>query len=229
MDIIPFLMKLVVYGLPVVLAITLHEAAHGFVALQCGDNTALRAGRVSFNPLRHVDLFGTIILPGLLLISHAPFLFGYAKPVPVNFGRLRHPRKDTILVTFAGPFTNFALAFISACLFHLLEFVPETLKLPYIDLLKTSVTINVVLGIFNMLPLLPLDGGRILTSLLPRKLAIPFAQSERWGMFILMGSIIILPLILSQFSIKFNPVAWLLGSPIDSTIKIIAKLAWIGS
>lgn len=227
MDLVPFLFKLVTFGLPIVLAITLHEAAHGFVALRCGDDTALKAGRISFNPLRHVDPMGTVIIPGLLLIAQSPFLFGYAKPVPVNFARLRNPRKDMILVAIAGPFTNFILAFASVCLFHTLDLMPTTWIPFWLEMLKTSLIVNVTLGIFNMLPLLPLDGGRVMMGLLPLRLARVFEKSERWGMFILIGCIIILPLIFLQFGITFNPVAALLGPLVHNTIEIIARMTGI--
>ena len=227
MDILSFLIKVAVYGLPTILAITLHEAAHGFVALRCGDPTALYAGRLTLNPLRHIDPVGTILLPGLLLLSHAPFLFGYAKPVPVNFDRLRSPRKDTVLVAFAGPATNLALALVSALLFHTLMFVPDLWVPWYGEMLGASLILNVALALFNMIPLLPLDGGRVLMALLPPRLARVFAPLEKWGMGILIALIIILPLILFQFKIKFNVIAWLLGPAVSWTVHGIAQFAGI--
>jgi len=149
-----------VWVLPLVIAITFHEAAHGFVARHFGDNTAAEQGRVSFNPLRHIDPFGTLVLPGILLLSHSPFLFGYAKPVPVNFRALRNPRLDMVWVALAGPATNIALALLAASAFHALTFVPVNAAQWVADNLKNAFVINVVLAVFNMLPIPPLDGGR---------------------------------------------------------------------
>ena len=167
-----------VWVLPLVIAITFHEAAHGFVAHRLGDNTAWQLGRVSFNPLKHIDPFGTLLLPAILLLSHSPFLFGYAKPVPVNFRALRHPRLDMVWVALAGPATNIALALAAAAAFHLLGLAPENTAQWFADNLKNALVINVVLAVFNMLPIPPLDGGRVAVGLLPNFLAIPLSRLE---------------------------------------------------
>ena len=157
-----------VWVLPLLIAITFHEAAHAFVAYRLGDNTAKELGRVSFNPLKHIDPFGTVILPGVLLLSHSPFLFGYAKPVPVNFRNLNHPRLDMVWVALAGPATNILLALAAATAFHAMPWVPADYAKWTADNLKNTLIINVVLAIFNMLPIPPLDGGRVAVGLLPR-------------------------------------------------------------
>lgn len=217
--------KLIIYGIPLILAITLHEAAHGYAALQKGDDTARRAGRLSLNPLRHIDPFGTILIPMMLLIFRAPFIFGYAKPVPVNFNALRNPRRDMVYVAAAGPMTNFALAWISALLFHVLFLFPNAMALLFKDMLEFSLIVNVTLGVFNLLPLPPLDGGRVAVGLLPDILARPLAQLESWGIFILFGGFIILPLVLSRIGINFNPFELLLEDVILNIVRFIAFIA----
>ena len=156
-----------VWLLPLLFAITFHEAAHGYVARFLGDHTASQLGRVSLNPIRHIDPFGTVLLPGLLLLAHSPFLFGYAKPVPVNFRALRHPRMGMVLVAAAGPATNIALAIAAALSFHLVAYLPPTAAQWTALNLKNAVVINAVLAVFNLFPLPPLDGGRIAVGLLP--------------------------------------------------------------
>jgi Zn-dependent protease len=158
--------------LPVLLAITLHEASHGFVAHWCGDDTAWRLGRVSLNPLKHIDLFGTILLPALLLFLRSPFLFGYAKPVPVQFAALRHPRRDMVLVAGAGPATNILLATAAGLLVHAVGVLPTGAHDWTLQNLENAIVINVILAVFNMIPLPPLDGGRVAVGVLPEVLAV---------------------------------------------------------
>ena len=196
-----------VWIIPLVIAITFHEAAHGFVAHRLGDDTAWKLGRVSFNPFRHIDPFGTVLLPGLLLLSHAPFLFGYARPVPVNFRALNHPRLDMVWVALAGPAINIALAALAAAGFHLLGFLPASSAQWVADNLKNALVINVVLAVFNMLPLPPLDGGRVAVGLLPDVLARPLSRLEPYGMLILIGILIALPMLSAQAGLNLDIVS----------------------
>ncbi|MEJ2434782.1 MAG: site-2 protease family protein [Pseudolabrys sp.] len=193
-----------VWLLPVLIAITFHEAAHGYVARFLGDETASRLGRVSLNPVRHIDPFGTIILPALLLLARAPFLFGYAKPVPVNFRALRNPRSGMVLVAAAGPGMNIALAVISALCFHLVVYLPPTAA-QWVKLnLENALVLNVLLAVFNLFPLPPLDGGRIAVGLLPAACGKQLARLEPYGMVILIALIILLPLLGSQFHLNLD-------------------------
>lgn len=176
--------KIAIYALPVIFAITVHEAAHGYAAKHFGDMTAFNAGRITLNPLKHIDMFGTIILPALTVMLGG-ILFGWAKPVPVDFRRLHNPKKDMLWVAAAGPASNFVMAVFWALVMKFSVNAPETFVLPMALMAKAGVTINIVLMVLNLLPLPPLDGGRIAVSLLPIKLARPFAQIERYGFIIL--------------------------------------------
>ena len=174
--------------MPVLFAITLHEAAHGYTARHFGDPTAYQAGRITLNPLRHIDLIGTVVVPlMILLVSSGDFLFGWAKPVPVDFGRLRNPKKDMFWVAAAGPLSNLAMAFGWALMFKLSLAVPlGVYGDPLLKMSLIGISVNVVLMVLNLLPLPPLDGGRIAVSVLPMPLAMRFAQLERWGFPILL-------------------------------------------
>ena len=196
-----------VWIIPVLVAITFHEAAHAYAARALGDDTAWQLGRVSLNPLKHLDLFGTVLLPGILILSQAPFIFGYAKPVPVNFAALRNPRADMAWVAIAGPAINVVLAILAALLFHLLDLAPTDAKRWIFDTLKNMLVINAVLAVFNMFPLPPLDGGRIAVSILPDSLALPLARLESWGMLILIALIIVAPILGNQLGMNLNYVS----------------------
>jgi Zn-dependent protease len=215
------LYALSVWVIPLVIAITFHEAAHGFVAHRLGDDTAWQLGRVSFNPLKHIDPFGTLLLPAILLLSHSPFLFGYAKPVPVNFRRLKNPRIDMVWVALAGPATNIALALAAAAGFHLLGFAPANSGQWIFDNLKNAVLINVVLAIFNMMPIPPLDGGRVAVGLLPNVLAIPLSRLEPYGMLILIGFLIILPMLGNQLGLNLDIISSILRTATGYVIQLL--------
>ena len=213
-----------IWLLPVLIAITFHEAAHGYVARFLGDDTASRLGRVSLNPLRHIDPFGTILLPGLLLLARSPFLFGYAKPVPINFRALRNPRGGMVLVAAAGPAMNITLAIVAALGFHLVGYLPVIAAQWAVLNLKNALIINVVLAIFNLFPLPPLDGGHIAVGLLPNVFARPLARLERYGMMILIGLLIVLPLLGSQLGVDLSFVSHLISISTNAVIRAILRL-----
>ena len=182
---------IVLWAVPVVFAITLHEAAHGYVARMFGDDTAYVLGRVTLNPIKHVDLIGTILVPGLMLVTSkllvgVPFVFGWAKPVPVNFGNLRHPKRDMIWVAAAGPAVNFAMAILWALASRLVAPSGLWSSDGLYEMTQIGVGINLVLMVLNLLPIPPLDGGRIVTGLLPLRAAMVYARIEPYGFAVIL-------------------------------------------
>lgn len=184
-QIIQVIQAITVYALPVIFAITLHEAAHAYAAKYFGDNTAFAAGRMSLNPLRHIDPFGTILLP-ILMYAFTPFVFGYAKPVPIDFSRLRNPKKQMAWVALAGPMANFAMAFGWLILATLLAALQVGERYPH-QVAQAGIFVNLLMFVFNLVPIPPLDGGRILTSVLPNRYAHKFARIEPYGFFIVLA------------------------------------------
>ena len=177
---------LAIYALPVLFAITLHEAAHAYAARYFGDNTAYAQGRMSLNPIKHIDLLGTIVIPILLFLMRSPFLFGWAKPVPVEFGRLRNPKKQMAFVALAGPLANLVMGLGWLLLLVLLRAWGGVDDF-FLQMARAGVEINLVIFAFNLIPLPPLDGGRVMTSLLPNRYAWQFAKLEPYGFFIVLG------------------------------------------
>ena len=223
-DLTGIVQQVSVVALPLIFAITLHEAAHGYVAWAMGDDTARRLGRISLNPLRHVDPFGTIILPAMLMVMGS-FLFGWAKPVPVNFSRLHHPRSDMVWVALAGPGTNFVLALVSAVLWGFTDPQGGALALWFRAALEVSILVNVILMVFNLIPLPPLDGGRVAVGVLPDALALPLARLERYGLLILIGAFFLLPMIGREIGVPLDVTGWVLGPPVRYAIELIQILS----
>jgi Zn-dependent protease len=219
------LYQISVWTIPAILAITVHEAAHGFVAHRLGDDTAWRLGRVTLNPLKHIDPFGTIILPALFILSGSAIKFGYAKPVPVNFGALNNPKRDMIWVAAAGPAVNMLMALAAGFADHLVPLLPIALGRWVEENLGNMIALNVILAVFNMIPLPPLDGGRVAVGMLPRTLAIPFARVERFGMLILITVILIVPLATQG---RINILASVLARPVAFIYDLVLTLTGTG-
>jgi Zn-dependent protease len=215
--------NIVLLVIPVIVAITFHEAAHGYVALHFGDSTAKDEGRVTLNPLKHIDPFGTVLLPALLYFT-AGFLFGYAKPVPVKFGNLRNPRWDMIWVAIAGPAMNITLAVISAILLRIALTQGQTSESPFVQVLMSSVYLNAILAVFNMLPLPPLDGSKVLAPFLPIQLARPYLALERFGMVILLLLVFIFPLLAQRSGIDFDVLGLLVLDPAQAVVRAILSV-----
>jgi Zn-dependent protease len=216
-------------AIPAILAITLHEAAHGFIALAFGDPTAKEHGRLSLNPIRHIDPFGTILFPAMLKLAGSPFVFGWAKPVPVDFGRLRNPRRDMVWVALAGPGMNILLALVSALLFHTVPMLPSSAYVFAAEMLRNSLIINVLLAVFNMIPLPPLDGGRVAVGLLPLPLARGLARTEKYGIFVLLVALVGLPWLGSAVGVDLDLFAWTILPVADRVVQFIAAVAGLTS
>ncbi len=210
--------------IPVLISVTMHEAAHGYAANLLGDNTAKKLGRVTLNPFKHIDRFGTVILPLLLILIKSPFIFGWAKPVPVMFHRLKNPLRDMVIVAIAGPLTNIALAIISASILSLMQNLSLLDNLWLVRTLINFIFINIILAVFNMIPVPPLDGGRVAVGLLPKYFSYQLAKLERYGLFIIVGGLFLLPLLGKEIGIPLEPIHWFIQHISNFLLTIISFL-----
>ena len=209
---------------PVLISVTMHEAAHGYAANLLGDDTAKKLGRVTLNPFKHIDRFGTVILPLLLISMKSPFIFGWAKPVPVMFHRLKNPLRDMVIVAIAGPLTNIALAIISASILSMMQNLSLLDNLWLVRTLINFIFINIILAVFNMIPIPPLDGGRVAVGLLPKYISYQLAKLERYGLFIIIGALFILPLLGNQIGVPLEPIHWFIQYVSNFLLTIISFL-----
>lgn len=221
---IEFMISASTWVVPVLFAVTLHEAAHGFAAKLFGDDTAQRLGRLSLNPMRHIDPVGTILIPALLLITAAPFLFGYAKPVPVAFHRLNPQRLGVVGVAVAGPLTNIGLAIISILLLVWLPSFSPAVNDWLGTMLNQSIWLNCILAVFNILPIPPLDGGRVLTAISPLPIARVLARMEKTGMILLIGLVFLLPYVTAKLGIHLPIFQWLVIEPANALVHFLVAI-----
>lgn len=217
-----------VWVLPVLLAITFHEAAHGWVAWRLGDPTAKQQDRVTFNPMAHIDPVGTVLLPAMLILMKAGFVFGWAKPVPVDPRYLRNPRRDMMLVAAAGPAANIVIAYISALLIHVAPILPDVMAGWAERTLWNSVLLNVLLAVFNMIPLPPLDGGKVAVGLLPYRYARPLAELERYGFLIILGVFFVLPMLGDSIGVPLRIAQWVIWPPFELIRDVLVFASGLG-
>jgi Zn-dependent protease len=214
-----------VWALPVLLAITFHEAAHAWAAWLCGDPTAKQQNRLSFNPVRHIDPVGTILVPAMLILMQAGMLFGWAKPVPVDPRHMRVPRRDMMLVAAAGPAANIVIAFVSAILLHVAYYLPGQIEAWAEATLLNSIWLNVILAVFNMIPLPPLDGGKVAVGMLPHRQAMKLESLERFGFLIVLGVFFLLPSLTEKVGIDLPIGEWLIWKPASLVANLLFYVA----
>jgi len=210
--------------IPVLISISLHEAAHGYTANLLGDDTAKKLGRVTLNPLKHIDRFGTVFLPLILIFIKSPFIFGWAKPVPVKFHRLQNPLRDMVFVAIAGPITNVILALVAASILSAMNNFGLLNNAWLVNTFTNFFLINIILAVFNMIPIPPLDGGRVAVGLLPKYFSYQLAKLERYGLLIVITALFILPLIGKEIGIPLEPIHWFIQSVSGFLINIIAVI-----